>query len=397
MTTDTQKELLRILGFANGYANVVADIGNARGKLITDRPVMRGNNPLNFVDFTHAVVETNYARWSEMLSYRSGKSAYDLIGTKGRYYVVGDYAHSLDPDFDPLVGRAKYTRDYYGILFLSGLCQLFQGNPPENVNVYLAHPPRDREYKTELMKAVVGKWDFYCGSEHHRINVAYVNTFEEVVGGVMNFTLGVDGEKIEGVEIIGDGPTLVFDLGGGSLDMVRLKKDGSIDYEYGLVSHPLGVNKAVTSFKQLFDQKYRDYLDDAENGFPRDLILDIFMDPKHQYRAMGETFDCKTMYETAIAPIIRQSRDHVRAFTHGRLSFNRVLLDGGGTALMYDDIVEKVFPEYFKNKVVHNADSRKDLFKANAKGALKMIPSMQQVSVDRARRYAKEVGIKYEG
>lgn len=397
MITDHQKELLRILGFANGYANAIADIGNARGKLITDQPVYKGNNPHGFTDYTHALVETNEARWYDLLSYRDGKAAYDLIATKGRYYVVGDYAHSLDPDFDPLVGRAKYTRDYYGILFLSGLCQLFQGNPPANINAYLAHPPRDREYKTELMKAVVGKWNFMCGERSLNINVPYANTFEEVIGGVMNFTLGVDGEKMESVEIIGDGPTLVFDLGGGSLDMVRLKKDGTIDYEYGMVSHPLGVNKAVTAFKQLFDQKYRDYLDDAENGFPRDLILDIFMDPKHQYRAIGQTFDCSQMYATAIAPIIRQARDHVRAFTRGRFAYNRILLDGGGVALMYDDIVEKVFPEYFKNKAVHLADNKKELFKANARGALKMIPSLKQAGVDRARKYAKEVGIRYEG
>lgn len=394
MADDPAKEYLRILGFANGNPVVIGDIGNALGKMLTDQPIIKGNNPFDFVDFQHGIAEVNKSRWNTMLSYRNGKSAYDLIRVGEKYFAVGDTAYSVQPDFDPIVGRAKYSRDYYGVLFLSGVCRLFEGNPPKVINAFLAHPSRDRDFKKELMRSVAGKWSFYCGSKHIEMEVSYVNTWEEAAGGATNATTGVDGKPIKGIHIVGDGPTLVFDLGGGSLDMVRLNKDGSIDYDYGLVSQPLGVNKAVNAFKQLFDDKYRNYLDDAENGFPRDRIHDIFMDEKHEFRAIGQTFDCRDLYEDAVAPIIREARNHVRSFTRGRLSFNRVLIDGGGSALLYKDIVDKIFPDYFKNSALHLADARNELHKANSRGAKKLLPMLRQESEIRARNYAKTVDLK---
>lgn len=385
------KEMRRVLGFANGNPNVVADIGNALVKVATDAPIIGGRNPLAFEYFTHGIVEVVEADYLTLCYYYEGKNAYHLIKWDGRFFVVGDAAYSTNPSLDPLRGRLKYTKDYYGIIFMSALLRLFNGNPPESINAFLAHPPADRDFTTELMRSVAGVWRFESNGQRFQIRVEYANAFDEIVGGVFNATFGPDGRIMNDLQILGDGPTLVFDMGGGSLDLARLKRDGSVDYDKRMESERTGVNIAINSFKSLFDRRYKGDLGDAEDGISRDLIIEIFLDEKHTLRTGGETLDCADIYKQAINPVIRTAKDTVNKFARGLIGYNRALLDGGGSGLLYDEICEQIFPKFAKNGVVHQADLRRDMFKANARGALKMLPGMMQES---ERRYAQLSKVK---
>lgn len=388
------KELRRVLGFANGNANVIADIGNALVKMTTDKPVLAGRNPSSFVYFSHGLVEIVEADYNALCHYFDGYDAFHLIKWNKRYFVVGDEAYSVNPSIDPMRGRLKYSKDYYGIIFMSGLIRLFNGEPPEVINAFLAHPPADREFATELMRSVVGGWHFESNGRKFELRVDYVNVFDEIVGGVFNATFGVDGRIMNDLQILGDGPTLVFDMGGGSLDLARLNRDGSVDYNKKMDSERTGVNVAINNFKSLFDRRYKQDLTDAEDGISRELIVDIFLDDKHILRTGGETLDCADLYRQATNPVLKSAKDYVSKFARGLIGYNRALLDGGGSGLLYDEICEQIFPKFAKNNVVHSADLRRDMFKANARGALKMLPGMMQES---ERRYTQLVKVGNNG
>lgn len=388
-----EKELTRLLGFANGYPNVLGDIGNALCKLGTDKPVVRGNNPMAEVYFPHAIAELTEAQYNRLLHYQRGKRAFHLfrwmLKDGDRFFVTGEEAYSVNPGFEPLRGRAKYSKDNYGVLFMTGVVRLFDGNPLEVINAFVAHPPADLDYVPELLQSVVGKWRFECNGEKHVVKVAYANAFDEIVGGVWNATVGVDGRLIDDMQIIGDGPTLAFDMGGGSIDLARLNKDGSIDYNTEMVSVRTGVNTAIDNFKGLFEQEYRELLDDSEDGISRSEIIDIFLDPDHSIRSVGETLDCTELYNLAVAPVIRQSVAAVRSFTRGKARYNRVLLTGGGCGLTFDKLAEVVFPKFSENNVIHLADHKRELFKANGRGAKKMLPGLISESEKMVTRMRK--------
>src|SRR5690349_1859621 len=149
------KELRRVLGFANDNPNIVGDIGNELVKMGTDKLLAGGNNLLGLVFFNYAFVEVNETRYVNLCHYYKGKDAFHLIKWDNRYFVVGEQAYSVDSGFEPVRGRAKYRKEYYGILFLSGLLRLYAGKIPEAVNAFLAHPPADLEYGESLMRSVV--------------------------------------------------------------------------------------------------------------------------------------------------------------------------------------------------------------------------------------------------
>lgn len=371
-----EQEYMGILGFANEAPTVAADIGNNKAKMTTNQPLFRGNNGSGLVIFEHAIVEVDEGSFARMLRYHKGKTGYHLIKWRDRCFVIGEQAYSADPHFEPRQGRLKYSRDYYGLLFIRGLVELFNGQIPAEINAFLAHPPGDLEHTEALKKSVHGRWIFEVNGQRHQTTVIYTNSFDEIVGGVHNATHGVDGEPIKGNALEGNGPCIVYDLGGGSLDLAYLKPDLSVDYDRGMVSHRIGINTAVENFKSAFDSRYAKLLADAENGISRQVVIDIFMDENHIVSDAGADLDCSDLYQEAIAPIIRQSIQAVRDFAGGSIGIRSVLLTGGGSAMCMDEIMEDVFPRFAGNKKVFTTDQPRDMVGANVRGGLKIAKAM---------------------
>lgn len=405
MVVMSEKEERRLLGFANGNPNIVADIGNELCKFTTDTPKSKGN-AFEFAFFQHAVVEIDEAQYSRFMHYRKHESVHHLLkvwdkdGNYWRFFVVGREAYSIDPGIDPLRGRAKYTAFYYGVMFLRGVLELYAGEPPEAINAFLAHPPGDVEHIDALLRAVLGRWKFESGGQSYVLKVEYANAFDEIIGGVMNTTLGIDGEEINGVEINGDGPTLVFDLGGGTLDLAELHRDGSVNYDKPMVSVRIGVGKAIESAKSIIDQRFKADLGDAEDGISRQDVINMFLDANHEL-FLFETRDCTDIYNSVARQIVAQAQREVTLFTGGVGKYKRILITGGGAGLFFDEIVSAIFPRHFnpgkgKPTRVHQTDARRDMLKANARGAKKMLAGLKQRSLERLaeeRRRLKKIKV----
>lgn len=367
----------RLLGFDNGLPTETVDIGNKNSRQITDQPEFEGHNGSEFISNEHAIVEVDEATFRNIQHGYKNEPGYHLIEWSSRYFVTGEPVYSIQPSFEPTAGRAKYRPDYYGILFIRNLAEQYRGNPPSAVNAFLAHPPGDRDHVMALMKAVAREWKFKVNGKPVQTSVRYVDTFEEILGGVMNVSLGRDGKPMD-ERLNGTGPTLVFDLGGGSLDMARLHKDGSIDFDKVMDSVRVGVNSALHMAKDLADRKYKDLLGDAEDGIPMHMIIEMFEDTQHLMNIMGEIVDCKVIYEQAAKNVIRQCLTAVRAFTRGLIGYNLILLTGGGSALFYDLICSEIFPRHHAKGMIIKSDLSRDMWKANVIGGSKMLIGIRQ-------------------
>jgi hypothetical protein len=372
-----ESEADKLLGFDNGLPNLIVDIGNKNARQITDQPEYEGHNGTDFISNEHAIVEVDEAYFRNVQYYYKNEPGYHLIEWNGRFFITGEPAYSVRPSIEPTTGRAKYRPDYYGILFIRNLNEQYHGNPPKAVNAFLAHPPADRDHVAALAKSVIREWKFKVNGKPVQTSVRYVDTFEEILGGVMNVSLGHDGEPMDD-KLNGNGPTLVFDLGGGSLDLARLQKDGSIDFNKVMDSVRVGVNSALRMAKENADRKWKDLLGDAEDGFSMSMIIDMFQDEKHTMRAFNETLDCKLIYEQAAKNVIRQCVGAVRDFTRGLANYNLILLTGGGPALFYDLICEELFPKHHTKNAIIKADLARDMWKANVKGGRKMLIGIRQ-------------------
>lgn len=371
------------LGFANGNVNVVADIGNARAKLATDIHTRMADR-LNVDHFTHAIAEIARADYDELCYRFRERQAWHFIAWEGRYFIVGDDVFHYNPTFDPKRGRLKYSKDYYGILFIAGLLRLFGNGIPEKVNALLAHPPADLALRESLMRSVVGKWRFESNGVKHVVHIPYANVFDEIAGGLINATTAPDGELYSDMKM--DGQTLVFDLGGGTLDLA-LADNGKINYSRIMDSTRSGANTAINAFKRDFDVTHSDLVSNYEDGIPRDTVHQIFLHPDHILElAAGDVLDCTRMYQRAINPVIATALDSVRKFAGNMMGIRRVLLDGGVSGLMYDEISKQVFPAFLDKGAILLADKRADMLKANARGGIKLLEGLKTET----RRRAKE-------
>lgn len=392
--SDHEKLYQQTLAFANGCETFVTDGGNFFWKMI------RWNNGIIATEiFDHAVVEIEKSEYNTRMYYLKGKFAPHLlrVNFKGedRYFVVGEEAYSIDPSFEPQRGRAKYTPEYYGVMFLSGILRLTGGKVPENINALLAHPPGDVELRMELMKSVARKWKFECSGVLYEVKVEYVNVADEFVGGVMDMTLGADGNELKddlNDKIFKDGRSriLIADMGGGSFDLAQMVK-GSIDYTAPMLSERIGLQQAIDATKREIDQLHIKDLRDAESGFPREEVIKMFMDSKnHKYYLFGKEYDGTAIYQDAVNPIIRQAVQAARKYTGGLARFSYVLLTGGGSGLLWEEITKHVFPQHAERKAVYMVTSASKLHLANVNGMAKMLPGWQAKAARDAKKLLKK-------
>lgn len=363
------------LGFANGYPNVVLDLGNYEVKMMAD--ILP--NVSCGIHFRHARIEIGRVKYERLAhSYSGSGGQYQFIEWDDRYFIVGDQAYSAGT-VQNQTGRKKYTRDYYGVIFVSGLLRLFEGDIPEKINVFAAHPPLDYEMTDALKKSIVGTWVVGNLGRKVRFRVEYVSVFDEIVGGAMNVVLAPDGRRYNDHPIVEDGPTLVCDLGGGTLDIVRLQRDGTVDYGR-IGSRGVGINDAIVTFKELFGKKYPDVVADTDDGLPVERIHECFLDKEHRVRFAGDYINCQDIYTDATTMLINAVKEGVREMSKGAVNYNHALITGGGGGLLYYELAEQVFAPFHKSKSLHMADKREEMIFANARGGKKLLVPLMETS-----------------
>ena len=133
-----ETEYLNALGFGNGLPIAVGDGGNNQFKIVSDGALLRSSNKPEVVIFDHAIAEIDQGTYERLMHYFERGDASHLVRWRDRFFVVGEQAYSVAPGFTPLSGRAKMTRDYYGIMFMHGVAKLFNG-----CLLYTSPSPRD--------------------------------------------------------------------------------------------------------------------------------------------------------------------------------------------------------------------------------------------------------------
>lgn len=211
------------------------------------------------IAFPHALRKLTESEYQNIVSRASmNGNAKDYFRVNGIPYAVGESAerHGV---LTQRSGASRYTRDYYGVLAAISLARLY-GRGRE-VAVFGSHPPGDVKYREDLMQSVIGEWVIETDSSKANFRVIYANTFDEPVGGLMNVLLTVDGQHYQHAHV-GEGRSLVIDIGGFTTDFLAVNPGGEVDYSLAR-SVPLGIQSVIHDFEESFRANNLEFVKDT--------------------------------------------------------------------------------------------------------------------------------------
>jgi hypothetical protein len=221
---------------------IVLDCGNSIIKAKISRRVQ------GEIAFTHAIRQLTESEYEKILSRVSIKGdTKEYFRVNGKPYAAGESAerHGI---VTPRSGTARYTKDYCGVLVAISLAKFYERG--REVAVFASHPPGDVKYREDLMKSIIGEWEVETGQAKANFQVIYANTFDEPVGGLMNVLLTEDGQHYQYPQI-GDGRSLVIDIGSFTTDFLAVNPGGAVDYALAR-SVPLGIQSIISDFEESF-------------------------------------------------------------------------------------------------------------------------------------------------
>lgn len=343
--------------FANDDFDILGfDPGNDKTKmsLIVNPNVDEDMESKHFRDLIlqNSVVEISESEWKNQVAYYEGRRPnYGFIGYNDKYYAVGDAAIPYARDFRyRKIKAAKYQRDYIGLLFVSSVMQIYNGNPPEHLHVICGHPPLNRSKKKDIEASLGGVWEFHTVQGKERFRIHTVRSDDEISAAAFNRRYRVDGVK--NGHFKQEGLTLGFDLGGATLDVVFIDEAGRpVDGTHD--SAEIGVFEVVQHFKELFDEKWGHLFKDNPSGISLDSVYRIFRDRDHILRGggiPGGQLDCSDLFEKAaygelnliftladqLAPDYRTRAQSITVF-------------GGAGELFFNELSAGVFDTYADN------------------------------------------------
>ena len=283
----------------------------------------------------------------------------DYIRVNGKPYAVGESAerHGI---VTARSGTARYTKDYIGVLAAAALAQ-FYGRGRE-VSVFASHPPGDVKYRQDLMKSIIGEWEIEIGKSKVHFRVIYANTFDEPVGGIMNVLLTEDGQHYQYPQI-GEGRSLVIDVGGFTTDILAVNPGGEVDYALAR-SVPLGIQSVIHDFEESFRANNLEIVKDTPVLPPERVRKAI---SSGVFEGGGRKYPCDQDVEEATSLFLNRFADTYQRLAGGALSWDNIILTGGGSALLHHKLVP-----ILKHNSVILADSKESLHLANVRGGLKL-------------------------
>jgi hypothetical protein len=346
--------ILKVFGdLGNSLLKVEVALQNGAGRAKTDCIVLpHAINSISASDFED--VRAQYG------ADDYGDPNYFMVD--GQAYATGDSAEAYG-----LVKRKsgiiKYSRDYYGILFISAMLQLAPGGH-DNVVVFVGHPPSDVKYRDNQMKAIKGSWSIKTsGRKTVNYRVRYVNTYLEPLGGYMNVMLNPDGETYSD-NGIDQGKVLIFDIGGRISSVVPVKQGGKV--EYGRQKHAdVGILQVIEVLeKGLRDRYHKDFEHTRilEEGRLRDALrTGVFVGGGMEYPCSEEVQKAMSVLINRLAPLYFEDAG-------GPTNFDHILITGGGGGASHVRLNE----ELLEHRSVHLAERPDDMHLANMRGAKKL-------------------------
>jgi hypothetical protein len=333
---------------------MVLDSGNS---IIKAKIARRQNGEIAFPHAMKQLTESEYGK----ITNRGGlqNQSTDYLRINGKPYVVGESAerHGL---ITQRTGTARYTQDYYGILAAATLGRLYDRS--REISLFGSHPPGDVQFRQDLMEAVVGDWTVEIKGKERHFRVSYANTFDEPVGGLMNVILAEDGQHYQHTDING-GRALVIDIGGFTTDWLAVNPGGEIDYSLAR-SIPLGIQSVLADFEEGFRSNNLEAVKDTPvlppDRIRRALVTGVF-------EGGGKKYLCEQEVEEATSLMLNRIADTYQRIAGGALSWDSIILTGGGSALLY----RKLIPVLNHENVIL-ADDASSLHLANVRGGLKL-------------------------
>lgn len=293
-----------------------------------------------------AISESEYNK--QAAAYRGKRPNYGYIKWDGRYFAVGDTAMNYMRDMrERRIKNAKFSRDYYGLLFIRALMALYNGNPPTDVHVVGGHPPFNRSKKQDIEDSLRGNWSVEFLGEKHQIKVHSVRSDDEISAAAFNLRYRIDGQK-DG-HFKQDGIALGFDLGGGTLDVVLLNEQGKpIDGTHD--STEIGIIDCVLNFKALFDEVHGAKFPHNPSGISLETVYTIFRDKQHTLRGGGipdGQIECGDLFEQAVYGELNRMYVMIDQMVPDyQTRANSVTIFGGAGELVYNELAESIFSPY---------------------------------------------------
>jgi hypothetical protein len=333
---------------------MVLDAGNS---IIKAKITRRENGEIAFPHAMKHLTESEYGK----ITIRSGmqNQSVDYLRINGKPYVVGESAERHG-QITQRTGTARYTRDYYGVLVAVALSLLYDRS--REVSVFGSHPPGDVQFRQDLMGSVVGDWVVEIKGKVLHFRVSYANTFDEPVGGLMNVILTEDGQHYQHTDI-NDGRALVIDIGGFTTDFLAVNQGGQVDYALAR-SVPLGIQSVIRDFEESFRAKNLEVVKDTP-VLPPDRVRKAIANSI--FEGGGRKYPCESDVEEATSLFLNRFADTYQRLAGGALSWDNIILTGGGSALLH----HKLVPILNHSNVIL-ADSKVCLHLANVRGGLKL-------------------------
>ena len=306
-------------------ARLVFDFGNARGKWFFPRDNKWG-------DFLHAVTQLTESEWRGIVG--RGKPPKGLIKVNGTPYAIGDKARRHIIKERPK-GAARYTPAYYSPAACFAMAEAFQKST--GVALYASHAPQDQAYAVDLMQSVSGEWAVECEYGALQFNVTKVVTLDEPLCGFAHYTFTKRGEeRLDNP--VKDKTSLIIDIGGYTADRASIDPGGEIDM-LSIHSSRAGTIAAIEQFEaELRGNNMKEFKNTRELDIRRveaAMISGVYMFGNKRIPCHIEATSAINGLVSDIIQVIDEAG--------GAANYDVILLDGGGSALIYDILVE-AFP-----------------------------------------------------
>lgn len=341
---------------------VVLDAGNS---------IIKARSPENEIHFRHALVRLTDAEFSEIFARAQYKIPPGYVRVNGIPYAYGERAESRGV-ITRQRGAARYHREYYGTLAAIALTQIYPSASTETL-VYGSHAPQDIHYAKDLTRAVIGTYHCEFGDVERHYKVSGAATFDEPLGGLMNVMLTHDGGYNQRWQYT-DGATLVIDIGGVTTDLIAVQPGGKIDYNIA-ISLEVGIQEAETNFERAIRSSLRDLLK-SSGKLPEDRVRAALQ--TGQLKAAGQTFSVENEKTESTFMLLNRLADAYQSKAGGPARWDHIILTGGGSAMLADDLINRVLEHH---SVSLADDDRDSLYMANVRGGLRLWRVLQREGV----------------
>lgn len=304
---------------------LVLDFGNSWGKWF---------NPVTdqFGNFRHAIAELSEVDWRRYVG-RVGNSPEGYLRVNGIPYAVGDSARRHRITERPL-GASRYVETYYGV----GLCYaLLKGiSKSARITLYASHAPGDIDYTPDLKASARRTWNVEANGDLYTFVVRDVETFDEPLGGFNHFVLTKDGGVIKRNPIANE-TVLICDVGGHTVDVGAIDPGGVIDVA-SFTSTRTGVIKVIEDFTSELRGNHRLLFKDTKDVDPRRIDEAI---RTGSFKGGNVKIDCSAEADAACYALVNDVCQIINA-AGGVMNFDKILLTGGGSALIHQRLTESV-------------------------------------------------------